>query len=302
MEVFTLHEMSEIAKSSVNDKMAFEKRLEVLDLPMYLSESEFNAQSDLGSKKVDTENDFEYRLKNLDEPLHCDNDKSFHNEMKDEKISNIENGFEERLRALDEPLEFNNDENMHLGDNDVNQVENVDDLLEENKEVEKKENDYKSEYEERINQTPKENSERGEWDGPRGESKFIPSDPEIKALLGKYGLDGIDYKDAIPDFSKVSESTVEINNMTSNRAENFKQCDEQCAEQWNKEGRDGKNDWTARDVAQWRKENGYSWHERNDMKTCDLIPQKINDYFGHLGGVSECRKCEQMTDGGDFDE
>ena len=40
----------------------------------------------------------------------------------------------------------------------------------------------------------------------------------------------------------------------------------------------------------------------NDMKTCDLIPQKINDYFGHLGGVSECRKCEQMTDGGDFDE
>ena len=59
---------------------------------------------------------------------------------------------------------------------------------------------------------------------------------------------------------------------------------------------------TARDVSQWRKENGYSWHERNDMKTCDLIPTKINAYFGHLGGVSECRKRDEVNYGGDFDE
>lgn len=163
------------------------------------------------------------------------------------------------------------------------------------------ENDYFSTYDERINHTPKENSERGEWTGDRGESIFIPNDPEIKKILEKYGLDGIIYKDGIPDFSDVSESTVEIDNMTENRAENFKQCDEKCAEQWNKEARDGKTDWTARDVAKWRKENGYTWHERNDMKTCDLIPTKINDYFGHLGGVSECKK-RDSGDGGDFDE
>lgn len=164
------------------------------------------------------------------------------------------------------------------------------------------ENDYFSTYDERLKQTPKEDSDRGEWEGERGESVFSPCDLEIKKILEKYGVDGIAYKDGIPDFSEVSESTVEIDNMTENRAENFKQCDEKCAEQWNKEARDGRTDWTARDVAQWRKENGYSWHERNDMKTCDLIPAKINDYFGHLGGVSECKKRDSSNDGGDFDE
>lgn len=165
------------------------------------------------------------------------------------------------------------------------------------------EEEYFSTYDERLRQTPKEDSDRGEWERERGESKFVPYDQEIIDILAEYGLDGIVYKDGIPDFSEVSESTVEIDNMTENRAENFKQCDEKCAEQWNKEGRDGRTDWTARDVAQWRKENGYSWHERNDMKTCDLVPTKINDYFGHLGGVSECKKRDAAdNNGGDFDE
>lgn len=172
----------------------------------------------------------------------------------------------------------------------------------EGKEVNEEE-EYFSTYDERLRQTPKEDSDRGEWEGERGESKFVPYDQEIIDILAEYGLDGIVYKDGIPDFSEVSESTVEIDNMTENRAENFKQCDEKCAEQWNKEGRDGRTDWTARDVAQWRKENGYSWHERNDMKTCDLVPTKINDYFGHLGGVSECKKRDAAdNNGGEFDE
>lgn len=165
-----------------------------------------------------------------------------------------------------------------------------------------KEHVFLSTYEERLNQTPRESGDRGEWDGERGESKFMPKDNVIKEILEKYGLDGIIYKDGIPDFSGVSESTVEIENMTENRAENFKQCDEKCAEQWNKEAHDGRTDWTAREVAQWRKENGYSWHERNDMKICDLIPTKINDYFGHLGGVSECKKRDSSNNGGGFDE
>ena len=163
-------------------------------------------------------------------------------------------------------------------------------------------NERFSTYEERLNQTPTENSDRGEWEGKRGESKFIPNDQEIKDILGEYGLDGVTYKDGTPDFSKASESTVKIDNMTENRAENFKKCDESCYKQWNKEEHNGKTDWTARDVAQWRRECGYSWHERNDMKTCDLIQSKINDYFGHLGGVSECKKRDAINNGGDFDE
>ena len=163
---------------------------------------------------------------------------------------------------------------------------------------------YFSEYTDRLKQVPTETSDRGTWDGKRGESKFTPNEANMDICdeLKKRGFDGIEYKDAIPDFSDFSEATVEISDMTENRAKNFVQCDEQCAKKWNEEGRDGREDWTARDVANWRKENGYSWHERNDMKTCDLVPSKINDFFGHLGGVSECKKRDAKYSGGGFDE
>lgn len=158
---------------------------------------------------------------------------------------------------------------------------------------EMKEGDYPSSYKERIGQTPRDDGERGEWQGERGESMFIPNDNEVQEVLEKDGVEGIVYKNAIPDFFPCSKSTVEIDYMSDNRngppveGSNFQQCDQKCATQWNEQCRGGKNDWTARDVANWRRENGYSWHERNDMKTCDLIPTKVNAYFGHLGGVGE---------------
>lgn len=164
------------------------------------------------------------------------------------------------------------------------------------------EKSYYSTYEERLKQTPKEDSERGEWSGKRGESDFTPNDEEVKNILENHGEENIAYKDAIPDFSEVAAATVEIDDMTENRAENFRQCDENCAELWNKVCRDGRVDWTARDIKDWRQENSYSWHERNDMKTCDLVPTQVNDYFGHLGGVSECKKRDAENGGRDFDE
>ncbi|MDC7278051.1 HNH endonuclease [Butyrivibrio fibrisolvens] len=156
-------------------------------------------------------------------------------------------------------------------------------------------NETPSTYEERIKQSPSDaKQERGTWEGERGESKYIPNDESVKEILDKYGLDGITYKDGQPDFSQCSEGTVEIDKMTDvrtdNKGANFEQCDAKCADLWNQQARDGKTDWTADDVKAWRRENHYSWHERNDMKTCDLVPTKINDYFGHLGGVGECKK------------
>lgn len=161
---------------------------------------------------------------------------------------------------------------------------------------------YYSTYEERLGQTPREDSGRGEWSGGRGESDFTPNDKEMQDVLGQYDKKSIIYEDAIPDFSEVSEATVEISHMTENRADNFRQCDEKCTGQWNREGYEGRTDWTARDVKEWRQEKGYSWHERNDMKTCDLVPTAVNDYFGHLGGVSECKKRDAENGGSGFDE
>ena len=133
----------------------------------------------------------------------------------------------------------------------------------------------------------------GKWSGGellRGNSKWIPSDAKLKERLAKYGQDGIDFKNGVADFSKVSEQTVEIDGMTIDRLKNnFPKADAKCAEAWNKEMRDGRSNWTADQVKQYRHENNLSWHERSDMKHCDLVSRDIHGEIRHSGGVSECR-------------
>ena len=53
--------------------------------------------------------------------------------------------------------------------------------------------------------------------------------------------------------------------MNEIRRKKFRKCDIKCAEIWSREKYEGKSRWTPSDVKQWRKENGYTWHERNDM-------------------------------------
>jgi hypothetical protein len=160
-------------------------------------------------------------------------------------------------------------------------------------------NEYNSTYKERIGTTPAakdidDDGFYGYWDGKRGESTFTLTDSiPYEGSEGLNTMNSVEYKDGIPDFSPYAEDTVKIDNMTENRTGkdgNYEQCDTACAEKWNSEGKDGKDDWTARDVENWRDAHEYSWHERNDMKTCDLIPTEINDSFGHLGGVGECKR------------
>ena len=221
--------------------------------------------------------------------------KIFWDDLFESEISNsllelkfIEDFDDKKTDVYNESLE--KIDNIKFVDNDINNETNESDDV------------YFSTFEERLNQTPNDDLKRGEWKGERGESKFIPIEDKIKKILESLGIDGIIYKDGIPDFSECSESTVEIEDMTEDRFQNFKQCDQKCAKKWNLEARDGRTDWTAREVKIWREENKYSWHERNDMKTCDLVPTAINAYFGHLGGVSECRKRDANENGGDFDE
>lgn len=159
-------------------------------------------------------------------------------------------------------------------------------------------------YEERINQTPVEN---GEWTGERGESRFISDSDEVSAYLKEANVDGVNYKDGCPDFKPFSKGEVEIPSMSPDRYTkmgNFEQADAALAQQ-----RGG--GCTARDVANWRRSNDYTWHELNDMKTCQKVPRSINKVYGHLGGVSECKHREDMMNeiigkytnkGGIFDE
>lgn len=190
-----------------------------------------------------------------------------------------------------------------------------DDLFQE---MHNKEKDYYTSYEDRINHTPKENSELGFWGGERGESKFVPNESNeaanaAKEKLAEYGMDGVEYESAEPDFSKCCEAEVKIDKMNENRENyidengeyqlgNFAQADTKCAEQWNAASRDGKDDWTAADVRDWRRENKYSWHECCDTSTMQLVSRDIHGVFKHSGGVAECKVRDGVNTGGDFDE
>ena len=47
----------------------------------------------------------------------------------------------------------------------------------------------------------------------------------------------------------------------------------------------------------YRKERGLTWHECNDMRTMQLVPWDINDFFKHIGGVGEINLLFDLLEG-----
>lgn len=136
--------------------------------------------------------------------------------------------------------------------------------------------------------------EDGYWEGERGNSKWIPnpdyvpkkSNPEGKTwgeILEKYGIDGIVFKDGEPVFDNVSKGTVTIEGFSSNRDDNFDKADIELAKQ---------RRCSPEEVKQWRKENGYTWHECKDMATMQKMPSEIHNNITHRGGVSNSKSLE----------
>jgi len=136
----------------------------------------------------------------------------------------------------------------------------------------------------------------GEWSGEKGNSFWEPNRDEIpkrppgnentwEKILDKYKISGIEFENGEPDFSTVSESTVEIEEFSTERNDNFTQADEKLAKQWTSEGKNEK-EWFPQDIKDYRKENNLSWHERSDMKTMDLVPQEVHGNVPHSGGIS----------------
>ncbi|QUG40140.1 HNH endonuclease [Psychrobacillus sp. INOP01] len=138
-----------------------------------------------------------------------------------------------------------------------------------------------SSYEQRVKTTP---VNKGEWSSERAESLFISDKTgEVKKYLDEAGVDGVDYKNGMPDFSPFSKGEIKLENMTNDRKSNFSTADEELAKKWSTPDKK----WTAEDVADWREDNKYTWHELNDLETIQLVPSKINSVFKHLGGVGE---------------
>lgn len=163
----------------------------------------------------------------------------------------------------------------------------------------------------------------GYYEGERGESKFIPSDRSAEGiavigLLKHYNVDGIEYRNAEPDFEVCAEAVVSIDNMTKERENyydsfgipqlgNFVQADIACAKMWNQQKREGRTDWDGREVKKYRKKHKFTWHEKSDTKTMVMMRSEINLFFSHSGGCSECRVRDgeasmQVSEEGIFDE
>lgn len=161
------------------------------------------------------------------------------------------------------------------------------------------------------------NPSESRFEGKRGDSLALPdtSKPNgevAKALLDELGMRGIEYRNGFPEFSGIALESVTIPNMTADRDVNFKQAYKATAEKWNIEKKDGRDDWKATEVKQWKQENNLSVHEKEDLKTCEFVPIEIHAHFSHVGGryISELmgrtgdiqRNSPQQVAGGFYDE
>lgn len=150
---------------------------------------------------------------------------------------------------------------------------------------------------ENLKNCPVEGS-NGYWDGERGDSKWHPdreytpppknetkyNNPDNKnwgEILDKYNIDGINYKDGEPDFNEVSKGQVEIEPFSSERSDNFNKADIELSKQ---------KGCNPEEVAKWRKDNNYTWHECKDMKTMQKVPNEVHANIPHSGGISEAKK------------
>ena len=218
-------------------------------------------------------------------------------EIKNPSLENFKNIQPENPMSMGEANDFWKAEFQNASD--------VSEKSPEAREISPKTDKFYTSFEDRVKNTNLDASEgglRGTWDGERGNSIFKPAYDYMKETLKKYGLEGIEYVNGEADFSRVADATVKIDNMTSERygkGNNFDQANSKLAEQFNDIRKDGRTDWTAETVEDYRMANKLSWHERCDCKTMDLFPTKIHDYFKHSGGVAECKVRDGS--GGQFD-
>ncbi|WP_242519901.1 HNH endonuclease [Bacillus sp. RHFS10] len=142
------------------------------------------------------------------------------------------------------------------------------------------------------------------FEGKRGESLCTlkpPPDPKLQQILSEAGINGIEYRNGVPDFSPVAKGQVEVDYMLGGkgpkgnaaRGYNFSQANEKLAEQLNnspelahKFGMES-GAIRAKDIEKFRVKNNLTWHELNDGVTMQLVPTEINAKFGHVGGVGE---------------
>ena len=156
-------------------------------------------------------------------------------------------------------------------------------------------------YKNRYDKTP---TNYGRWEdedgtpGQRGESTFIPEDPEVQNTLQDYGVDGIKYNDCYPGFRPVSEFDhyLEPDDYLKGDQAQFRKCNKALAEEVlpNPETGEVKNpELAARftpdqlaDIKAGDNPYGYTWHHDVDPGHMQLVPMDVHQACRHSGGRS----------------
>lgn len=137
----------------------------------------------------------------------------------------------------------------------------------------------------------------GNWEGERGNSRWIPDRTYIPPhegranyknpdnltwgeILDKYSIDKISFNDGEPDFSDVKKGTVKIEVFSTSRDDNFDRADIELAKQ---------KGCSPEEVTKWRKDNNCTWHECKNMTTMEKVPHEIHANISHSGGISKLK-------------
>jgi hypothetical protein len=148
---------------------------------------------------------------------------------------------------------------------------------------------YGSTPKERLDQTPINN---GEWSGERGESKWTSNIPEVQEQYVKCGIDGIEYKDGLPDFSPVSQFDYQlpekpVDLVTAKDADQFEACNnalKKYVEDNPEEAIAKFNDKQLKQINAGLKPSGFTWHHSVQRGKMQLVPTRIHQNSGHYGG------------------
>lgn len=122
----------------------------------------------------------------------------------------------------------------------------------------------------RIKYSPLNN---GEWIvGERGNGIFRHNDPEVQEVLEFYGVEGVEYKDGIPDFFPFALDVVQVDALDNDRDTNFRNFKDQLAT-----------------IGSFKGDNT-TIHECIDRRTMMEVDRLIHEKYPHIGTIGDFKE------------
>lgn len=161
------------------------------------------------------------------------------------------------------------------------------------------------------------------WDGERGNSKCKILSDDYNNIYGdrtkyedaafwlkRFGVDGIEYQDGIPDFSPASVDQTKLDSFTSDRNKNFREARDNISKELiiqdnndnyfctDDTGELYEKNKTFRSIVEKQRwyyheiYNDFVKHE-DERNTVQFIPRSVHEVFTHAGAISALNECQK---------